>query len=71
MWFVFDSSLSVKAFKLIDEFGIYNPEDRTALLELEPGQIAQTVEHLVTLGAVPVNVETQNLLESKYLEITA
>ncbi len=71
VWFVFDSSLSGEALKLIDEFGIYNPEDRTALLELEPGKIAQTVEHLVSLGAVPVNVETQNLLESKYLEITA
>ena len=43
----------------------------TAIVELKPGDIAATVERLVDLKAVPVNLETQNILQEKYLEITA
>jgi ABC-2 type transport system ATP-binding protein len=69
--FVFDSNPSDEALNLISKFGFYQDESQTAFLDLEPNEIARTVERLVDLGAVPVNVETQNLLESKYLEITA
>ena len=69
--FVFDSNPPVQALKLISKFGSYEDESQTAFLDLEPNEIAKTVERLVGLGAAPVNVETQNLLESKYLEITA
>lgn len=69
--FVFDSNPPDSALNLISKFGLYKDESQTAFLDLEPNEIARTVERLVDLGAVPVNVETQNLLESKYLEITA
>lgn len=69
--FVFDSKPGDQALGLISKFGSYENESHTAFLDLEPNEIARTVERLVGLGAVPVNVETQNLLESKYLEITA
>ena len=69
--FVFDSNPPDRALNLISKFGLYKDESQTAFLDLEPNEIARTVERLVDLGAVPVNVETQNLLESKYLEITA
>ena len=69
--FVFDSNPPNQALNLISKFGFYQDETQTAFLDLEPNEIARTVERLVDLGAVPVNVETQNLLESKYLEITA
>ena len=64
--FVFDSNPPDDALKLISKFGSFEKGIQTAILE-----IATTVERLVGLGAVPVNVVTQNLLESKYLEITA
>ena len=69
--FVFDSTPPDDALKLISKFGSFEKGIQTAILDLEPHEIATTVERLVGLGAVPVNVETQNLLESKYLEITA
>lgn len=69
--FVFDSKPPEQALNLISKFGFYQEETQAAFLDLEPNAIARTVERLVALGAVPVNVETQNLLESKYLEITA
>ena len=69
--FVFDSPPPEDALKLISKFGSFEKGIQTAILNLEPHEIATTVERLVSLGAVPVNVETQNLLESKYLEITA
>lgn len=69
--FVFDSNPPDEALKLISKFGSFEKGILTAILDLEPHEIATTVERLVGLGAVPVNVETQNLLESKYLEITA
>lgn len=69
--FVFDSTPPDDALKLISKFGSFEKGTQTAILDLEPHEIATTVERLVGLGAVPVNVETQNLLESKYLEITA
>ena len=69
--FVFDSNPPDDALKLISKFGSFEKGIQTAILDLEPHEIATTVERLVGLGAVPVNVETQNLLESKYLEITA
>ena len=69
--FAFDAKPSEEAIGLISRFGFYKDESRTAFLELEPNEIATTVETLVSLGAVPVNVETQNLLQSRYLEITA
>ncbi|MGA9271426.1 MAG: ABC transporter ATP-binding protein [Lutimonas sp.] len=69
--FAFDSKPSNQAMNLISKYGGYQDESQTALLNLEPNEIARTVERLVGLGAVPVNVETQNLLESRYLEITA
>lgn len=69
--FVFDSKPPDEALKLISKFGSFEKGILTAILDLEPHEIATTVERLVGLGAVPVNVETQNLLESKYLEITA
>jgi len=69
--FVFDSTPPEDALKLISNFGSFEKGIQTAILNLEPHEIATTVERLVGLGAVPVNVETQNLLESKYLEITA
>jgi ABC-2 type transport system ATP-binding protein len=69
--FVFDSNPPDDALKLISKFGSFEKGIQTAILDLEPHDIATTVERLVGLGAVPINVETQNLLESKYLEITA
>jgi hypothetical protein len=69
--FVFDSYPPEDALKLISKFGSFEKGIQTAILNLEPHEIAKTVQRLVSLGAVPVNVETQNLLESKYLEITA
>lgn len=69
--FAFDSKPTDEALSLISEFGIYLNDSHTALINLEPNEIARTVERLVELNAVPVNVETQNVLESKYLEITA
>ena len=69
--FVFDSIPPDQALSLISKYGSYEEESQTAILDLEPNEIARTVERLVGLGAIPVNVETQNLLESKYLEITA
>lgn len=69
--FTFDSEPDDAAIEYLTERGDYQHGKRVADLELEPGEIVQTVEQLVKFGAVPVNVETQNLLESKYLEITA
>lgn len=69
--FTFDSDPDDIAIEYLTERGDYRHGERVADLELEPGEIAKTVEQLVKFGAVPVNVETQNLLESKYLEITA
>ncbi len=69
--FAFESSPPERAMNLISKFGRYEDGSQTAFLELEPNEIATTVEDLVRLGAIPVNVETQNLLQSRYLEITA
>ena len=69
--FAFESSPPEGAMNLISNFGRYEDGSQTAFLELEPNEIATTVEDLVRLGAIPVNVETQNLLQSRYLEITA
>ncbi len=41
-----------------------------AVLHLFPGEIAPAVQGLVKLNCTPVNVETQNLLQEKYLDIT-
>lgn len=69
--FVFDAEPTEQAMDLISKHGSFQKESKTALLDLDPNDIALTVERLVGLGAVPVNVETQNLLEAKYLDITA
>ena len=41
-----------------------------AVLHLYPDDIAPTVQELVRLQCTPVNVETQNLLQEKYLDMT-
>ncbi len=60
-----------KARELIREHGHFDEDLLRAAVELRPGDIAGMVERLVELKAVPVNLETQNLLQEKYLEITA
>ena len=49
--------------------GSVEDSELRALLELDPGEISQVVQRLVTLNAVPVNVDTKNVLQEKYLEI--
>ena len=68
--FTFDQEPSRPALKLIKSHGEYHKEEKQAVLDLKPEQIAATVESLVDHGTPPVNIETQNLLQSKYLEIT-
>ncbi len=67
----FEREPGEKARSLIREHGEMAEGGLTAIVELKPGDIAATVERLVDLKAVPVNLETQNLLQEKYLEITA
>jgi hypothetical protein len=69
--FTFDRTLGEKALQLIREYGETDEKGLTAVVELKPGDIAGIVERLVDLGAVPVNLETQNILQEKYLEITS
>ena len=46
-------------------------EDPTkVILHLNPEDIATVVNQLVKLKNTPVNVETLNILQEKYLEIT-
>lgn len=40
------------------------------IMQLDPGEIANTVNHLVELMCTPINVETLNILQEKYLDIT-
>ena len=67
----FEREPGEKARSLIREHGEMAEGGLTAIVELKPGDIAATVERLVDLKAVPVNLETQNILQEKYLEITA
>lgn len=69
--FTFEREPGEKARELIRQHGEMAPGGLTAVVELKPGDIASTVERLVDLKAVPVNLETQNILQEKYLEITA
>lgn len=67
----FEREPDEKARELIRQHGEMAQGGLTAVVELKPGDIASTVERLVDLKAVPVNLETQNILQEKYLEITA
>jgi ABC-type multidrug transport system ATPase subunit len=69
--FTFEQELTEEHLKFLDREGQIGHKRLTAVLELSPKEIAPTVERLVAMKAVPVNVETQNLLQEKYLEITA
>jgi len=69
--FTFGEQLNKEAREFIIGRGQISHEGLSAVLELRPAEIANTVERLVALKAIPVNVETQNILQEKYLEITA
>jgi hypothetical protein len=69
--FTFDTLPSERVLSYIRERGEVRDDGMEAVLELKPDEIAPTVEQLVAMKSVPVNVETQNLLQQKYLEITA
>ena len=69
--FTFEQQLTDEHLEFLDRQGQVGSGRLTAILELKPREIALTVERLVAMKAVPVNVETQNLLQEKYLEITA
>ena len=69
--FTFEREPGEEARELIRRHGEMAQGGLTAVVELKPGDIASTVERLVDLKAVPVNLETQNILQEKYLEITA
>ena len=69
--FTFEQQLTDEHLEFLDRQGQVGSGRLTAILELKPKEIAPTVERLVAMKAVPVNVETQNLLQEKYLEITA
>ncbi len=40
------------------------------IMNIDPSEIANTVNHLVELMCTPINVETLNILQEKYLDIT-
>lgn len=67
--FDFETKLSPEARSYIESKGSVEDSELRAMLELDPGEISQVVQRLVTLNAVPVNVDTKNVLQEKYLEI--
>ena len=67
--FDFETKLSREARSYLEGKGSVEDSELRALLELDPGEISQVVQRLVTLDAVPVNVDTKNVLQEKYLEI--
>lgn len=67
--FDFETKLSAEAKSYLEGKGSVEDSELRALLELDPGEISQVVQRLVTLNAVPVNVDTKNVLQEKYLEI--
>ena len=67
--FDFETKLSAEARSYLEGKGSVEDSELRALLELDPGEISQVVQRLVTLNAVPVNVDTKNVLQEKYLEI--
>ena len=69
--FTFDRQPTGAALEYLLSNGEVRNDGMSALLELGPEETSRAVERLVALKAVPVQVESQNLLQQKYLEITA
>lgn len=68
--FSFENAPSIEAHGFMDRDDTVFESPLKAVLHLYPDEIAGTVQELVRLQSTPVNVETQNLLQEKYLEIT-
>lgn len=68
--FTFENKPETKALTLLKKRGGSFESDTKVVLKLDPNEIATMVQELVALQCIPVNVETKNILQEKYLEIT-
>ena len=68
--FSFERAPSEQAHRFLDREDTVFESPVKAVLHLYPDEIALAVQGLVQLHCTPVNVETQNLLQEKYLDIT-
>lgn len=67
--FTFPESLSKNAQNFVVEKEGQIQEDNKVVLFLLPDEIAETVNAFVSLGQMPINIETHTILQQKYFEL--
>lgn len=68
--FTFESKPSNEVVDYLNKMNVEFEDPTKIILHLNPEDIAMVVNQLVKLKNTPVNVETLNILQEKYLEIT-
>jgi ABC-2 type transport system ATP-binding protein len=68
--FTFEQSVNSETLTYLENMSVVFETDHKVILNLNPDQIAATVQELVRLECIPVNVEMKNILQEKYLDIT-
>lgn len=69
--FSFESIPNTEAAEYLNQLDSVFENKTKVIIKLDPDQIAKVVQALVELNCVPINVEMKNILQEKYLEITA
>ena len=69
--FTFEEEEAWKKCDFLVELDEAERNGKQLTLEIAPNRIAETLQRFVDAGAVPVNVETKNKLQDKYLQITS
>ncbi len=69
--FTFEREPDQKAREYIEIFEFFFESGTKVILKLNPNAIAKVVQDLVALQCIPIKVEMKNILQEKYLEITA
>ncbi len=69
--FSFESIPNTEAAKYLNQLDSVFENKTKVIIKLDPDQIAKVVQALVELNCIPINVEMKNILQEKYLEITA
>lgn len=68
--FTFEKDISSETVTFFGSVNSHKLESRKIAVHLSPEEISNTIVELVRLGDVPINVQTSNVLQDKYLEIT-
>ncbi|MGB5322520.1 ABC transporter ATP-binding protein [Lutimonas sp.] len=68
--FTFEQSVNSETLTYLENMSAVFETDHKVILNLNPDQIAATVQELVRLECIPVNVEMKNILQEKYLDLT-